>query len=156
MTSASKVNPIPPEYKGGVPYLNVRDGHRAVEFYKKAFGAEEMVSFDRKGGKLAHAEMKIGAAVFMLREEYPEYNYRSPQTIGGTPVNLLIYVPDVDAFAKRAISEGAKVIRPTSKQFHGDMMIELEDPFAHSWFFATRVEEMTPETVRQGAEKAKL
>jgi PhnB protein len=82
------VDPI--AYRAVVPYLNVKDGWAAVRFYKDAFGAEEVVSLERAGGRLAHAELRIGEAVFMVREEYPEYGYLSPATIGGTPVNLLV------------------------------------------------------------------
>jgi PhnB protein len=150
------VDPVPREYRGAVPYLNVRNGWRAVEFYKKAFSAEEVISFDRQGAKLAHAELRIGEAVFMVRDEYPEYNFLSPETIGGTPVNLLIYVPDLRDLAARAVAAGAQVIRPIAAQFHGDLMIELKDPFGHSWFFATRVKNMTIEDTRRAAADAKL
>jgi PhnB protein len=148
------VDPI--AYRAVVPYLNVRDGWAAIRFYKDAFGAEEVVSLERQGGVLAHAELRIGEAVFMVREEYPEYGYLSPQTIGGAPVNLLVYVPDVRAFAERAAAQGAEVIRPVEMQFHGDLMTELKDPFGHSWFFATRVEPMTVEKTREKAAQAGL
>ncbi|HEX6500124.1 MAG TPA: VOC family protein [Micromonosporaceae bacterium] len=147
---------IPEQYKGGVPYLNVHDGKAAVAFYQKAFGAELIVDISRHGGKLAHAEFRIGDAVFMVRDEYPEYGFRSPTTLGGTPVNLLIYVPDVKAITERAAAAGAKVIRPAEMQFHGDLMAELEDPFGHSWFFATRVQDMTPDELQQRAAAANL
>jgi len=150
----AEVDPIP--YRGAVPYLNVKGGKEAVAFYRKAFGAEEVVSLEREGGLLAHAELRIGEAVFMVREEYPEYGFLSPQTIGGTPVNLLVYVPDVRALAARAMAAGATVIRPVERQFHGDLMTELKDPFGHSWFFATRVEPMTPESIREAAAQARL
>jgi PhnB protein len=148
------VDPI--AYRAVVPYLNVRNGWAAVRFYRDAFGAEEVVSLERQGGVLAHAELRIGEAVFMVREEYPEYGYLSPQTIGGAPVNLLVYVPDVRAFAERAAAHGAQVIRPVEMQFHGDLMTELKDPFGHSWFFATRVEPMTVEKTREKAAQAGL
>lgn len=150
----SEVDPI--AYRGAVPYLNVEDGWAAVEFYCNAFGAEKVVSLARTGGALAHAELRIGEAVFMVREEYPEYGYLGPRAIGGTPVNLLVYVPDVRAFAERAIAAGATVVRPVEMQFHGDLMTELEDPFGHSWFFASRVEPMTVEQIREAAERAGL
>ncbi|WP_433253675.1 VOC family protein [Streptosporangium sp. CA-135522] len=149
-------NPIPEEYKGGVPYLNVHDAKKAVEFYRKAFGAELINEIPRQGGKVAHAELRIGDAVFMLRDEYPEYRFRSPKTIGGTPVNLLIFVPDVNAFAERAAAAGASVIRPVEMQFHGDLQVELEDPFGHSWFFASRIQDMSSDELQKSASAANL
>ncbi|MFF7588728.1 VOC family protein [Kitasatospora purpeofusca] len=135
-------NPVPDEYKGGVPYLNVHDAKAAIDFYKNAFGADVLIEIPRQGDRIAHAEFRIGSAVFMLRDEYPEYGFRSPRTIGGTPVNLMVFVPDVEALAERAAAAGAHVVRPVEMQFHGDLQTELEDPFGHSWFFATRVAEM--------------
>jgi PhnB protein len=150
------MNPIPEQYRGGVPYLNVHDARAAVAFYQDAFGAELVVEIDRQGDKIAHAEFRIGDATFMLRDEYPEYGFRSPKTLGGTPVNLLIYVPDVNTLTERAVAAGARVIRPVEMQFHGDLMVELEDPFGHSWFFASRVQDMTPDELKQSASAANL
>lgn len=150
------MTPVPEQYKGGVPYLNVHDAKAAVAFYQKAFGAELVVEIPRHGGKVAHAEFRLGEAVFMVRDEYPEYGFHSPRTLGGTPVNLLIYVPDVNAIADRATAAGAKLIRPVEMQFHGDLMAEVEDPFGHSWFFASRVRDMTPDELQQSAAAADL
>ncbi|OPG06830.1 VOC family protein [Microbispora sp. GKU 823] len=149
-------NPIPQEYKGGVPYLNVHDAKAAIDFYRRAFGAEVSIEIPRQGGKIAHAEFRIGEAVFMLRDEYPEYHFRSPKTIGGTPVNLLVFVPDVETFAERAVAAGARVIRPLEMQFHGDLQVEVEDPFGHSWFFASRVTEMSTEELQEAASAVDL
>ncbi|MGK5673332.1 VOC family protein [Micromonospora sp. URMC 106] len=150
------MNPIPAEYKGGVPYLNVHDAKAAIAFYQKAFNAELVVEIPRQGGKIAHAELRIGSAVFMIRDEYPEYQFRSPKTIGGTPINLLIYVSDVNAITEQAVAAGARVVRPVEMQFHGDLMVELEDPFGHSWFFASRVQDMTPDELKHSASVANL
>ncbi|MEV0585447.1 VOC family protein [Nonomuraea sp. NPDC050310] len=149
-------NPIPEEYKGGVPYLNVHDAKAALAFYREAFGADVRIEIPRQGDKIAHAEFRIGAAVFMLRDEYPEYRFRSPRTIGGTPVNLLVFVPDVEAFAERAIAAGASVIRPVEMQFHGDLQVELEDPFGHSWFFTSRVAHMDETELKETAAAVNL
>ncbi|GIH61541.1 VOC family protein [Microbispora siamensis] len=149
-------NPIPQEYKGGVPYLNVHDAKAAIDFYRRAFGAEVSIEIPRQGGKIAHAEFRIGEAVFMLRDEYPEYHFRSPKTIGGTPVNLLVFVPDVETFAERAVAAGARVIRPLEMQFHGDLQVEVEDPFGHSWFFASRVTDMTAQELKEAASAVDL
>ncbi|MGI8640287.1 MAG: VOC family protein [Pyrinomonadaceae bacterium] len=146
-----KVNPIPENYRGAMPYLNVKDGTRAIEFYKKAFGASEAIRIPRQDGKLGHAELRIGEALIMLRDEIPEMNFLSPQSIGGTPVQILVYVNDVDALVKQAVIAGAKVISPPTEQFHGDRMVVLEDPFGHSWFFATHIEDLSPEEMKKRA-----
>lgn len=149
-------NPIPEEYKGGVPYLNVHDAKAAIAFYKQAFGADVRIEIARQGGKIAHAEFRIGDAVFMLRDEYPEYRFRSPKTIGGTPINLMVFVADVEAFAERAVAAGARVVRPVEMQFHGDLQVELEDPFGHSWFFASRVVHMDEAELKETASAVNL
>jgi PhnB protein len=147
----NSVKPIPDDYRGAIPYLNVNDGIGAVEFYKKAFGASERIRILRKDGKLAHGELKIGEATIMLRDEIPEMNFLNPQSVGGTPSEILIYVCDVDALVKQASAAGAKVVAPTKEQFHGDFMAILEDPFGHSWFFATRIVDLSPEELRERA-----
>lgn len=152
----SKVNPIPEGFRGATPYLNVKDGAGAVEFYKKAFGEREVISIPRQGGKLGHGEIMIGEAPIMIRDEIPEMNFLSPQSVGGTPVNILIYVNDLDAVVKQAEAAGAKVIRPPEEQFHGDIMAVLEDPFGHSWFFATRIEDLSPEEMQKRAAEWKI
>ena len=96
----AKVNPIPDEYRGATPYLCVKDGTRAIDFYKKAFGAREVMRMAGPDGKLGHAELRIGDAPIMLADEHPEMNFRSPQSLGGTPVNIVVYVNDVDALVK--------------------------------------------------------
>jgi PhnB protein len=122
-----------------------------MEFYQRAFGAVEVMRMPMPGGKLAHAEVKIGNAAIMLADEYPEMNFRSPKSIGGTPVNILIYVKDVDALVKQAEAAGAKVLRPPADQFYGDRMATLEDPFGHSWSFATHIEDVAPEEMQRRA-----
>jgi PhnB protein len=141
----AKVKAIPEEYRGATPYLCVRDGARAIDFYKKAFGAREVMRIPMAGDKIGHAELRVGDAPFMLADEFPEMNFRSPQALGGSPVNILIYVDDVDALAKRAEAAGAKVLRPPADQFYGDRMTTLEDPYGHSWSFATHIEDVSPE-----------
>ena len=134
-----------------IPYLNIRGAWMALKFYKKAFGAEVLNTIERDGGKLAHADVAIGGVPFMMREEYPEYSFQSPAELGGTPINLLVYVDDVETFSKRAVTAGAKVIRPVEEQFHGDLMAELEDPFGHSWLFATHHTDMSNEELKARA-----
>jgi PhnB protein len=103
------------------------------------------------GDKIGHAELRVGDAQFMLADEFPEMNFRSPQALGGTPVNILIYVDNVDALAKRAETAGAKVLREPADQFYGDRMATLEDPYGHSWSFATHIEDISPEEMRKRA-----
>ena len=144
---------VPAAFSAAIPYLNVTDGERAISFYEQAFGAELEAKFPRPGGKLGHAQMRIGSARFMFRDEYPEMGFLSPATIGGAPLNILVYVEDVHSFVEQATAAGATVIRPVEEQFHGDLMATLEDPFGYSWFFATHVEDMTPaELARRSAE----
>jgi len=146
-----KVDPIPDDYRGATPYLCVNDGARAIEFYKKAFGAREVMRMPMPDGKLGHAELRIGAAPIMLADEHAEMNFRSPHTSGGTPVNIVVYVNDVDALVKQAEAAGAKILRPPENQFYGDRMATLEDPFGHSWSFATHIEDISPEEMQKRA-----
>ncbi|HEV8723444.1 MAG TPA: VOC family protein [Candidatus Binatia bacterium] len=148
---AAKVKSIPDEYRGATPYLCVRGAAMAIDFYKNAFGAREVMRIAMGEGKIGHAELRVGDAPFMLADEFPEMNFRSPQSIGGTPVNVLIYVDDVDVLVKRAESAGAKVLRQPEDQFYGDRMATLEDPYGHSWSFATHIEDVSPDEMRKRA-----
>src|SRR5690242_4526229 len=121
------------------PYLCCKDAARALEFYKSAFGAEEVSRWIGPDGRVGHAEITLGGAAIFLADEYPEINVRSPQHYGGSPVTIHVYVDDVDALARRAVATGAKMIRPLSDQDIGDRNTKLEDPFGHVWFFATSI-----------------
>lgn len=148
-----QVKAIPDAYKGATPYLCVNDAAGAIEFYKKAFGATELQRMGAPGEKIAHAEMKIGDAIIMLADEFPEMGFRSPQTLGGSPVIIHLYFEDVDAVAEAALAAGAKMLKPVEDQFYGDRAGRLEDPFGHSWWIATHKEDLTPEEVgRRAAE----
>src|SRR5262245_16556335 len=114
--AATKAKAIPDGYRGATPYLCVKDAAKALEFYKKAFGAKELMRMGEPGGKIGHAEIKIGEAIIMLADEFPDYGYLSPQSIGGTPVSMMIYVEDVDGFVNKAVSAGATVMRPVEDQ----------------------------------------
>ena len=130
----------------------MKDGTRAIEFYKKAFGAREVMRMPMPDGKLGHAEIRIGDAPIMLADEHPDMNFRSPQTIGGTPVNIVVYVNDVDALVKQAEAAGARrYYDRRQNQFYGDRMATLEDPFGHSWSFATHIEDVSPEEMQKRA-----
>ena len=142
---------IPEGYHSITPYLHIRDAARAIEFYKQVFGATEVLRMDAPGGKIGHAEIKIGGSHLMLADEFPDMGVRSPESFGGTPVALLLYVEDVDAVAERAVAAGAKMKSPLEDKFYGDRMGQLEDPFGHVWAIATHIEDVSPEEIEKRA-----
>ncbi len=144
-----KLKAIPDAYKAAIPYLIVNDGVAAIDFYKRAFGATEVMRFDMPGGKIAHAEMKIGDSLFMLADEFPEMGAVSPSTVGGTPVSVMVYVNDVDSFFAKAISEGAREERAVEDKFYGDRSGNLLDPFGHKWTFSTHKEDVSIEEMKR-------
>jgi PhnB protein len=146
----TKVKSIPDGYTTITPVLTLRDAARAIEFYKRAFGAEELFRMPGPDGKLMHAERKIGTARLMLGEEAPERDCRSPQALGGTPVQFYVYVEDVDAAFKRAIGAGAKEAMPVADMFWGDRVGGLVDPYGHKWSLATHKADLTPEQMEKG------
>lgn len=150
---SSGVKAIPDGYEGITPYLICKNAEAAMEFYKKAFGAVELFRIGGPG-MVGHAEMKIGNSIFMLADEFPDMGAVSPQTLGGTPVSLYIYVEDVDGFSEKAIGEGMKVLKPVADQFYGDRSGHFEDPFGHKWGFATHKEDLTPEELSERAKAA--
>ena len=136
------VNPVPAGYEGATPYLVCKDAEKAIDFYTRAFGAVELFRIG-ESGKVGHAEMKIAdRVIIMLADEHPEMGMLSPQTIGGTPVSLLVYVDDVDRFGDNAVAEGLEVLRPIEDQFYGDRMGRFQDPFGHIWGFATHTRDV--------------
>jgi PhnB protein len=150
----SKPRPIPEGYHTATPYLIIKDAAKAIEFYKEAFGAKEMMRMSQPDGRIGHAEIKIGDSPIMLADEFPEMGARSPQSLGGSPVSILLYVEDVDAFAKQAVAAGTKVVRPVKDQFYGDRSGSFEDPFGHQWHIATHVEDVAPEEMHKRAAAA--
>jgi PhnB protein len=146
---ATKVKARPDGYHTATPYLIVNNAAAAIDFYKRAFGATELVRMDMPGGRIGHAEIKIGDSPIMLADEFPEMNARGPHAIGGTPVSIMLYVDDVDAIAKRAQEAGAKVTRPVEDMFYGDRTGGLEDPFGHQWHIATHKEDVPPEEMER-------
>jgi PhnB protein len=139
------VKPIPEGYHSITPYLVLKGAASAIEYYKKAFGAQELMRMDGPGGSIGHAELKIGDSIVMMADESPDMGHRGPKSIGGTPVSIVLYVENVDAVWKRALDAGAKQVRPLENQFYGDRMGTLEDPFGHLWSVATHVEDVAPE-----------
>jgi PhnB protein len=145
--------PIPAGYEHSTPYLTCKDAAQAIEFYKNAFGAAELYRIPMPDGKIGHAEIKIAGAIIMLSDEFPEWGAQSPATLGGTPVGIMIYVPDVDAFAERAVNAGATLLEPVKDQFYGDRSCRLLDPSGHKWFFATHIEEVPPDEMQRRAQQ---
>ena len=150
----SKVKPIPEGYHTATPYLIVKDAARAIEFYKKAFGATELMRMPGSGGKIGHAEIKIGDSPIMLADEVPGMGFRSPESIGGSPVSILLYVEDVDSVFNEAVAAGAKVQRPVADQFYGDRTGGVTDPFGHVWYIATHKDDVSPEEMKKRAAAA--
>lgn len=148
------VQPIPAGYHAVTPYLSVRGAARAIDFYKKAFGAAEVMRVPGPDGKLGHAEVRIGDSRIMLSDEYPEMQFLGPATRGGTTVHMHLYVKDVDAVAKKAVAAGAKLVRPVEDKFYGDRSGTLEDPFGHVWHVATHKEELSKAEMRRRAAQA--
>lgn len=136
------VRPIPEGYHSVTPYLIVSDAQKAIEFYKRAFGAKEVLRLASPDGKIGHAEVKIGDSHVMLADEFPEMGAKSPQALGGSPVGLCIYLENVDAAFDKAIAAGGKVERPLADQFYGDRSGTLVDPFGHKWTLATHIEDV--------------
>lgn len=142
---AARTVPNPPTgYPTLSPYLIVRGAARAIEFYVRALGARELYRLDMGGGKLGHAELVIGDSPFMLADEFPEMGFRSPLAHGGTPVSLLVYVPDCDRAVKKMVASGATLMRPVQDHFYGDRAGTVVDPFGHVWTLATHIEDVTP------------
>jgi PhnB protein len=143
------VQAIPAGYAGVTPYLIIRDATRALEFYKKAFGAVELMRFPTPEGKIGHAEIKIGDGVVMLADESPAMGHKSPQTLGGTAVSLMFYVANVDTQFAKAVAAGAAVVNPLKDQFYGDRSATLADPFGHVWTLATHTEDVSAEEMQR-------
>lgn len=147
----TKARAIPKGYHAVTPYLSVKGAAGAIAFYKKAFGAKEIMRMPGPGGTIGHAEIQIADSRIMLADEFPEMNFRSPRSVGGTPVNIHLYVPDVDKVAKRAVAAGAKSLRPVADQFYGDRSCSLEDPFGHVWHIATHIEDVPMKELKKRA-----
>jgi PhnB protein len=143
------VKPIPEGYRSVTPYLIVKGAARAIDFYKQAFGATEIMRFPGPNNTIVHAEIKIGDSVVMLSDSPVGGEFRDPQALGGSPIGLMIYVPEVDKTFKNAVSLGAKESRPVVDQFYGDRSGTLVDPFGHVWTVATHVEDVSPQQMQE-------
>lgn len=144
------VKPIPDGYHSLTPYLVVNNAADAIAFYQRAFGAELMMRLDIPGTQqVAHAELKLGSSHLMLTEENPQWNSVSPTTLGGSPLSLMFYVPDVDTAFARALEAGAVEVMAVQNQFYGDRSGTLKDPFGHIWTLGTHVEDVGMEELGQ-------
>jgi PhnB protein len=145
------VKAVPEGYHSVTPYLIVDGAARALEFYRKVFGATEKMRMPGPGGKVGHAEITIGDSMIMLADEHPEMGARGPRAFGGSPIAVMVYVADVDAVVAAATAAGARVVRPVEDQFYGDRMGTIEDPFGHQWHVATHKEDVPPEEMARRA-----
>ncbi len=146
--------PIPDGYHSVTPYLIINDASAALDYYKRAFGATELFRMPAPEGKIGHAEIKIGDSPIMLADEFPEMGYKSPQTLGGSAVSIMIYVEDVDTVFNRAVDAGATVKEAVSDKFYGDRLGTLIDPFGHVWHVSTHKEDVSLEEMEKRAKAA--
>jgi PhnB protein len=145
----SNVQPIPAGHHTVTPYLIIKNAAKALEFYKNAYGATETYRLQLPDGRVGHAEIRLGDSLIMLADEFPEYGGKAPETLGGSPVNIHLYVDDVDGFFKKALAAGANERKPVMDQFYGDRSGQLEDPFGHLWWVATHKEEVSPDEMQK-------
>jgi PhnB protein len=148
---SNKIKPIPKGYHAVTPYLSVKGASSAIGFYKRAFGAKEIMRILAPGGTIGHTEIQIGDSRIMLADEYPDMNFRGPHSFGGTSVHIHLYVQDVDRVVKKAVTAGAKVLRPVTDQFYGDRSGSLEDPFGHVWHVASHKEDIPTKELKKRA-----
>jgi PhnB protein len=148
------VEPVPEEYPRVTPYLCVDGAAAAIDFYVSVLGATEAMRVAAPGGRIGHAELKIGNSVVMLADEFPGMGFRGPKAVGGTPVTLYVYVEDVDAVFAEALAKGATELDAVKDQFYGDRSGQFEDPFGHRWNVATHVEDVPPQEMEKRAKQA--
>lgn len=148
------VKPIPEGYHSVTPYLIIKGAADAIEFYKKAFGATELFRFPSPDGKVGHAEIKIGNSPIMLADEYPDMGYKGPQSLGGSPVSIMIYVEDVDTIFNQAVTAGATIKEALQDKFYGDRLGTVVDPFGHIWHISTHKEDVSMEEMERRAKAA--
>ena len=146
--------PIPEGYHTVTPYLAVDDAAKAIEFYKRAFGAKERVRMEAPGGKIGHAELEIGDSILMLSDTFPQATTKPPKELGGTSASVFMYAEDVDEVVRQAVDAGATVTMEVADQSWGDRFGTVSDPFGHSWSIATHVEDLTPEEIAERAKEA--
>jgi PhnB protein len=145
----SKVPFTPAGYHSVTPYLCVKGAAQAIDFYQRAFNAEQVMRLDMGPDTIAHAEVKIGGCHIMLSDEFPGEGAVSPSTLGGSTSFLMVYVPDVDAAYKHALAAGAQGVKPPEDQFYGDRTCQVKDPFGHRWALATHIEDVSPQEIER-------
>jgi PhnB protein len=145
----NNVKPIPEGHRTVAPYLAIKNAAGALEFYKNAFGAVESFKLLVPDGRVGHAEIRLGDSVIMLSDEFPEFGGKAPESLGGSPVSIHLYVEDVDVFVKRAVGAGAREVKPVTNQFYGDRSGQLQDPYGHLWWVATHKEDVPPEELQK-------
>ena len=148
---ATTAKPIPDGYHTITPYLSVKGAANAIAFYQKAFNARELMRMAQPDGRVGHAELQFGDSHIMLADKFPEMGFKSPHSIGGTPVHLHMYVEDVDAVVGQALAAGAKLVRPVQDQFYGDRLGTVADPYGHVWHIGTHKEDLSLEELRARA-----
>lgn len=146
--------PIPQGAQTLTPYIAVRGAARAIEFYREAFGAQEMYRLVDLDGRIGHAELRIGTSTLMLADESPGFGALAPASIGGSPVRLHLQVENVDAVMRRAVAAGATELRPVKDEFYGERSGMLADPFGYQWFISTHIEDVSPEEMQRRFTKA--
>jgi len=153
----TNVKPVPDGTHTINAYICVKGAADAIDFYKRAFGATEVMARITDGtGRIGHAEIKIGDSLVMMADEHPEMGFVSPQSLGGCPVLFMINIPDVDAMAARAVAAGGRLTRPVENQFYGNRTGEITDPFGYRWYLSTHVEDVSEEEIaRRHAERDK-
>lgn len=142
---SASVKPIPEGYHSITPYLIIRGAAKALDFYQRAFKAVELFRMLAPDGRIGHAEIKIGDSIIMLADEHPEMGAKGPESCGGSPVRLMLYVENVDSIFAQAVEAGAMIERPLADQFYGDRTGGLTDPYGHIWYLATHIEDVSPE-----------
>jgi PhnB protein len=150
----AKVKPIPDGYHSVTPYLFIKGAADAIDYYKNVFGAKERMRMPGPNGRVMHAELQIGDSVVMLADENLEIGAKSPKTLGGTSSSLHIYFENVDNIAEKAVSSGAKLVRPVKDEFYGDRTGTIVDPFGHMWSIATHIEDVSPEEMKKRMSQA--
>ncbi|HWJ94271.1 MAG TPA: VOC family protein [Telluria sp.] len=152
--TTSSVKPVEEGMHSVTAHIVCAGAADAIEFYKRAFGAEEVMRMPMPNGKLGHAMIRIGDSMVMMADEFPEWESRGPLSIGGTAVTLHLSVPNVDEVFERAVNAGAKIRMPVADMFWGDRYGVVEDPFGHRWSIATHIRDMSPEEMQEAMAKA--
>jgi PhnB protein len=148
----ASVKPVPEGFHTATPTLVVRNAAQAIDFYKKVFGAEEIMRMPSPDGKISHAEIKIGDSIIFVSDEFPQHPGKSPQTLGGFTGGIYLYVPDVDDVFAKAVAAGGKAYMPVTDMFWGDRHGNFTDPFGHSWGVSTHKEDLSEEEMGKRAQ----